>query len=722
MDKRGKIALSQIIILIVGVVAISYAIGSGTGVVSSFVPICLPDMGSSALPCQDMLTGDTLNTLGPVPGPKSITTIPGRGYDWRGDGNIFGKDKSPVKSDAALSQWLGISKGSGYDAIFTGVQWAFVTYGIIHTLGGMVGLSADTTTALANAAMAGAFAQQGLSTALTDGGVWAKGDFVKWLGSGDFKISGQAFANAAGLALTVIIFVLTYKDESTETVTFDCDVWEAPIGGANCDKCNKQVGELGCSEYQCRSLGQACQLLNPGTTEEKCAWINRQDVKFPIIQPWEAALLEDYVYTPDGTINPPDRGVKVLHESSTTGCVKAFTPLTFGIFLDEPAQCKIDYERQTSFEEMSHTFGGSNLHRYNHTQVMSLPGADNLAAENLTLQNNGNYELYVRCQDANGNFNTANFVFKFCVEEGPDTTPPLIVTTKLLNDMPVAYNQSEIDQEVYTNEPADCKWSKLDKSYDDMENDMTCSSSIMNMNAQMLYPCSTELIGIKNNQDNDFYFRCKDKPLGEEDRNVNAESYKFTLIGTMPLVISEVGPNETVKDSTETVKVTLEAETNGGYKEGEATCEYSDTGDDDDYVMFFYESGQDNLNHKHTQDLYLPEEDYEYFIKCYDLGGNTDIKSTSFLVESDSEAPLIVRAYHEENYLKLITDEEAECVYDSLNCNYLFDDGIKLTEVDETNHFTDWDTSINFYVKCRDIYGNEPSPDACSMVVRPFEI
>jgi len=34
MDKRGKIALSQIIILIIGVVAVSYAIGSEIRVVN----------------------------------------------------------------------------------------------------------------------------------------------------------------------------------------------------------------------------------------------------------------------------------------------------------------------------------------------------------------------------------------------------------------------------------------------------------------------------------------------------------------------------------------------------------------------------------------------------------------------------------------------------------------------------------------------------------------
>ena len=709
MDKRGAIALSQILILILGLISITYLISL-----------------EFELVLADELTAKKFPTTTSHPsGTKVISEA-----EWE---KRFGEGGSSPTGTDKEHAWLAKTFGGGYgtatDAILTGVQWAFITYGVIQVVGNIFGLSGTTTKALSSAAMAGMFTQQGLSTAFS-AEAGKEGALAKWIskegGAPEFIKSwgGQTSANVAGLALVVIVFYLTYKDESTEIITYKCPVWEAPIGGANCDKCND--GNLPCSEYQCRSLGQACQLLNEGTTEEKCTWVNRHDVKFPIIQPWEDALLEDYVYNPDGTINPPDRGVKVLHGDSTTGCVKAFTPLTFGIFLDEPAQCKIDYERKATFEEMSHNFGGSNLHRYNHTQIMSLPGADNLASENLTLTNDGNYELYVRCMDANGNYNTANFVFKFCVEKGPDTTPPLIVTTNLLNNMPVAYNKTEIGLETYTNEPADCKWSKLDKSYDDMENSMTCSSSITEMNAQMLYKCSTNLVGIKNNQKNDFYFRCKDKPLAGEDRNVNMESYKFTLIGTQPLVITDVEPEdgEVVKDSTETVKVTLEAETAAGYNEGESTCYYSETGEDNDYVMFFYESGLDNLHYEHFQDLYLTEGDYEYFIKCIDLGGNTDIWSTYFRVESDSEAPIIVRAYHEESYLKLITDEEAECVYGTDNdfkCNYLFEDGIKITEIDEVNHFTDWDTKINFYIKCRDIYGNGPNPDVCSMVVRAVD-
>jgi len=548
-------------------------------------------------------------------------------------------------------------------------------------------------------------------------GKGAMGIMEHWKGIGWTKSDafwglnkGQAIGLGAGVLVAAIIFYNSYKKTETETVTFTCNTWDAPTGGSYCEKCNEQ--SLPCSEYQCRSLGQACQLVNPGTDEAKCVWVNKNDVAFPTITPWNDALSDGYKYSPDNTINPPDSGVKIV--KSAGECVGAFEPFSFGIILNEPAKCKIDYLRKSTFDEMNYFFGGSSTLKYNHTQVMSLPGAG--SEENLTLDNNGNYELFVRCQDANGNYNKGNFVFKYCVEKGPDTTAPLIVTTNLLNGMPVSYNQESIDLEVYINEPAECKWSHSDQQYDNMEEKMKCSSNIFEMNAQMLYKCTTTLTGIKNEQNNDFYFRCKDQPTKPEaDRNTNAESYKFTLIGTQPLIIDKVGPNETVRDSTENVKVTLTATTNAGYKEGLATCYYSETGNDDDYIEFRYTN-----SYTHSQDLYLSEGDYGYYIKCVDLGGNSDVKTTYFEVESDSEAPIVVRTFYEESYLKLITDEEAKCVYDTVNCNYLFNDGIAMKTINDLNHFTDWNTQTSLYVKCKDEYENQPAPNECNIIVRPI--
>jgi len=330
--------------------------------------------------------------------------------------------------------------------------------------------------------------------------------------------------------------------------------------------------------------------------------------------------------------------------------------------------------------------------------------------------------------DANGNSNTATFVFKFCVDQGPDTTPPLIVTTDLLNNNPISYNTTSADIEVYVNEPSECKWSHRDQSYDKMEETMECSNNVREMNAQMLYTCKTTLTGLKDRVKNKFYFRCKDQPWlegteKESDRNVNSESQPkegFTIIGTQPLVISSVSPdNETIKDASDSVKITLKAETSAGYKDGESACFWAELEEEDNYVLFFGDEKYNN--YKHSQDLYLREGDYEYYIKCCDLGNNCDYKNITFGVDIDEESPIVVRAYHEEDYLKLITNEEAECVYDTKDCNYQYEDGTKMSVLDETEHFTDWKTNANYYIKCQDEYKNQPFPNACSIIVRPFE-
>jgi len=287
--------------------------------------------------------------------------------------------------------------------------------------------------------------------------------------------------------------------------------------------------------------------------------------------------------------------------------------------------------------------------------------------------------------------------------------------------MPIRYEQTEVDNfEIYTNEPAECKWSHTDQDYENMENSFVCSNNLEQINSQMLYTCTTKLTGLKDRAENKFYFRCKDQPnvVEESKRNTDKQSYEFTLLGTQPLYIDEFEPKNTttIKDSTASIKVTLKAKTAEGYKDGEAICYYSDN--DENYIQFY------NTNsYTHSQDLYLPEGDYTYYIKCVDLGGNSDKIKTSFHVESDTESPIIVRAYNEENKLKIITNELARCYYSNQDCNFQLKDGIEMQTIDNINHFTDWSTQNSFYIKCEDEYGNQPAgQDVCSIIVRPSEI
>lgn len=754
MNKRGKKiqATSEILILLIGIFSFTYIINESFIVSGQENPPAITNIGTGisagteggmnyvvqegkTVPLTVTKTVEELTitkeitlkagdhfSVATKEGVKTLTTN-GNSYPLQGDSAT--QIDTLLKSDAVkvyqkpgsstLSDFFGAEGGTGWDALFTGLQWAGIAYVAGQLIGNMAGMDDSQTEALSYALAAGAGVYKFLAT---DAGI------AKEIGTG---LWGQAGPGALGWGLIAggALFVILYKEESTETVTFQCKPWQAPVGGEDCEKCND---EPGCSEYKCRSLGQACQLLNEGTGQEKCAWVNPHDTKSPGISPWEDVLTEGYKYT-DVRIRPPGDGsepgrMRIVREGKADGCVDAFTPLKFGIVTigpdreDEPAQCKIDINHTLKFDAMAYWFGDSNLYLYNHTQQMALPSPASINEAAPELEHDGTYSLFVRCRDANGNENVDEFVIQFCVDKGPDTTPPKIEGTSIRNGMPVKYNQSSVDLEVYVNEPADCKWSREDRIYDNMENAMQCSNKVWEMNNNMVYTCKTTLTGIKDRTENKFYFRCKDQPRAAEgDRNVNMEGYEYSLIGTEPLNIIDVKPNGTIKGSTSVISVNIEVETANGYKNGEAVCYYSDTQNEGDYIEF-YETGTS----KHKQRLDLVEGSYRYYIKCLDLGGNRDDNVAEFTVDVDTESPMIARVYRENQLLKIITTEESTCKYSINNCNFLFEDGIDMPYANKTEHVAEWKTQNTYYIRCADLYGNLPVSNTCSMIVRPYDI
>ena len=472
-------------------------------------------------------------------------------------------------------------------------------------------------------------------------------------------------------------------------------------------------------------MGQACQIVNPGTVEERCVWVNPKDVNSPIITTWLAALKPTgLTYTPDNAIRPPNRGVKIVN-SGKTECIAPFTPLEFGISLNEPAQCKVDYNMTRDYDSMGFYMGGSNYLRYNHTEKMKLPGPDVGQASDASpvLKNDGTYSLYVRCRDANGNYNVDAFVFNFCVDPSPDTTPPMVMGTSILDNGFVRYKAEQTPIELYINEPSECKWSRESRDYDNMENTMKCDTAPYQMNADLNYVCRSNLTGLKDSSENKYFFRCKDQPTKQDkDRNVMTQSYPLTLMGTQNLVISKVGPNETVSNNTVVVTVELFVRTDFGAEEGKALCYISKTGTSDSFIMM-----AETNNYESRQSIYLPSGYYTYFFKCIDAGGNVAQSNTTFIVYSDNFSPLMTRVYKDEiNGLKIVTDEDAQCVYDISSCNYEFKDGIKMHYVNPelmNEHYTDWKESQTYYIKCSDMKGNEPeNPNECSIVVNSVNL
>lgn len=509
-----------------------------------------------------------------------------------------------------------------------------------------------------------------------------------------------------------------YKLESSEIVMYQCLPFTPESKGAHCEDCNG--GILPCTEYQCKSLGRACEMFDVGSENELCVEVARDDIIPPVISAWEDALPDNYVYNPLTTNFPEDRGVRVINKNTASGCVGPFEEVTFGITLNEPAICKESSERYATWDEMGAEFM---TRGDGHNYTLSRTYVDKAAVEAEGFEyEEGFNEVFIRCEDAQENQNLANFVFRFCVDESPDMTTSQIMAVSPMPYSLIKFNQSSVNATFYVDKPSTCKWDRVDRTYEQMENEMTCAETVGDAQPYqytMAYPCETELTGIANYVDNNYFIRCKSYPQkNESERVVMENSFQYTLTGTRPLTIQEASPNETIRGSSEIMEVELYVRTAAGANdEGLATCYFSQTDSDAKYIAFF------NTNsYEHSQSLWLSPGAYKYYFKCSDLGGNVAKTEVNFIVESDTEEPLVARAYSEDGFLKLATNEEARCVYSTFGCDYPFEDGIMMSHEEYINHFTPWDSTMNLYVKCEDIYSNRPlAQSECSIVVRAYD-
>ena len=174
------------------------------------------------------------------------------------------KDVSGAKA-AGVGEWKVV--GSGTDALVSGVEWAGIAYLAGTMVGDMFGMTDKNSEALGVSMAAGFGAGKAFATYNFESAKW----FTKMN------------PTMVGAGIGAIVFVAMYKDVETKVVTFDCMPWQAPSGGNDCEVCNDD--DLGCSEYRCKSLGQSCEIVNEGTADEKCVYVNPRDVDPPVIRP-----------------------------------------------------------------------------------------------------------------------------------------------------------------------------------------------------------------------------------------------------------------------------------------------------------------------------------------------------------------------------------------------------------------------------------------------------
>ncbi|VVB78248.1 Uncharacterised protein [uncultured archaeon] len=528
---------------------------------------------------------------------------------------------------------------------------------------------------------------------------------------------------AAMLAYLFLMAWIMYVD-----IDFFCNMWERPSGGADCYKCNNDPTQLPCSEYRCQSLGELCQFVNKGTPNELCI-SQPADEAFPTIQPLETAISPGYKYA-EVTAN----GFEVLTENDK--CIDPFNIVKIGIKVSPFAKCRWGFDMKQTFQEMPERFGNKGdsilpAHQMN----LVLPSVDSIVGVysqgaicnksgvfkpcNITeeLKELGKVSLYVKCKTASGRVNTEAYNIRTCVNQGPDLTPPRIWLTDPPNEGFLKYNIDTQNATIFVSEPSQCKWSKEDKDFDKMENNMTCDTDIFHYGTNepgLGLPCTTTLTGLKNSTK--FYIRCQDQSAG---KNNMTESFIYELFPSeTPLSIDEMkvfgkdesdeGPGKEIVSGVEPADIVFRLSTSGGAEDGKAVCQWNLSPTSWDQ---FRETNSSTHSYEWTN-AYAGR--YNIDFQCEDVAGNIAKNSSSFKVIVDKKGPEIIRIYNEGG-LKVTTAEPSKCVY-SFNRVFNFENGTEMSGSD-TEHFADW-KPFTYYIQCQDQFQNFGS----KIMVRPYDI
>jgi len=118
----------------------------------------------------------------------------------------------------------------------------------------------------------------------------------------------------------------------------------------------------------------------------------------------------------------------------------------------------------------------------------------------------------------------------------------------------------------------------------------------------------------------------------------------------------------------------------------------------------------------------MSQGDYTIYVLCKDKAGNEACNVTHFSLDLDTEPPKVVRVYYDNGVLKIITDEEAECVYNTnyrIGCKFDFENATAMQDSAMT-HIADWDPDATYYIKCKDRFGKKPGE--CSIIVKAYNI
>ena len=527
-------------------------------------------------------------------------------------------------------------------------------------------------------------------------------------------ITAGVFLIAAIILFLIFFFLGLGKVCKKVTVNFKCKQWETPKGcvQADADKCNSDPLKP-CSEYRCKSIGAACKIVNKGTKNEKCVPTANDGVPVVISADMNRSSANG-TYT---SVTP--NGFTITNSNVPNGCVRAYTYLDLGILTNKLAECRYDFEEK-DFKDMSADFkdvGNDSDGQYStkHLTKFFLPEPAHMITydpETGQFQQttwNGDVTLYVKCSDVWGNENTNQYLIKSCVNPGPDVTPPMILRTIPESGSYIKKDREELTSIFLINEPAECKWSKENKGYDDMENNLTCTTTF-DEGTDEGYICSTDL-SLNDSLTSNYYVRCKDQPwldlmnasdlanIGNPTRNTMTASFVYTLnkFDKLP-VIESITPEGEIKTKEVPIGITLEAKTSGA--DGNLVCGW-DVDGGYNYAVQMEETGGST----HTQRITsLNEGAHTLYVSCEDKAGDFAEKSSSIIITVDKSAPEITSLRKDGADISIGTNEPTECYTYGAACSG--SESLIAAGFTTEHKITNAQVGKTYYIKCKDDQDN----------------
>lgn len=447
-------------------------------------------------------------------------------------------------------------------------------------------------------------------TALTGGGTTTTSALIfAWVGVAGLVIAGFFIIKS-------VMGWVGLKDKyKTITFQYDCQTFEPPDGGDDCDKCNTEFEK--CDEYKCKSLGKACEIVNKGEEDEKCvSTAEAGDTKAPTIEP-----LPISPKTIDDLNRDVNRGYSFKQE------IPVYASLDVGIKTDEISWCRITKDAAKDFDDINTWFGNS-LGLNEHKMMIPVYAGGASEGDLVAITGSGDYTFHVRCKDNRGNKNRAAYYIKFKVKDAPDVEPPRVLseTFTIKNNGYLPYETTSTAFGMYVEDrtpPVECKYDNADRLFDDMGKNFACNNDEGNIKNY----CATNLEGL-NLDINKVYIRCKDSK-----GNVMQTSEVLTLNRGVALVIASTEPSGQIS----TVQTTIKVRTSGG--SGDVICKWSDKSDGTGAVRFVNTEGTES-----SQGIPVAEGDYILYVWCEDNAGNAANGRIEFSVVPQ---PLIVNANYE---------------------------------------------------------------------------